>query len=76
MKYFFSDEQAASSSPSPTESPVRTLAARKAYDEPLDISIQRKVNEKFDDDDFKKSQRYCKANEFSRLDDILTENFV
>ena len=24
---------------------MRTLAARKAYDEPLNISIQRKVNE-------------------------------
>jgi len=52
-----SDEQSHSSPPSPTESPVRTLAARKAYDEPLDISIQRKVNEKFDEDDFKKTQR-------------------
>jgi len=57
------DEQANSSTPSPTESPVRTLAARKAYDEPLDISIQRKVNEKFDDDDFKKSQRYSGSSE-------------
>jgi len=52
-----------SSSPSPTESPVRTLAARKAYDEPLDISIQRKVNEKFDDDDFKKSPRFIGSSE-------------
>ena len=54
---FILDEQINSSTPSPMESPVRTLAARKAYDEPLDISIQRKVNEKFDDDDFKKTQR-------------------
>jgi len=30
---------------SASDSPVRTLAARKAYDEPLNISIQRKVNE-------------------------------
>lgn len=58
------DEQSNSSTPSPTESPVRTLAARKAYDEPLDISIQRKVNEKFDDDDFKKTpQRFIGSSE-------------
>lgn len=57
------DEPSNSSTPSPTESPVRTLAARKAYDEPLDISIQRKVNEKFDDDDFKKTQRFIGSSE-------------
>lgn len=58
------DEHSNSSTPSPTESPVlRTLAARKAYDEPLDISIQRKVNEKCDEDDFKKTQRFIGSSE-------------
>ena len=28
--------------------PFRTLAARKAYDEPLNVSIQRKAQEKGD----------------------------
>jgi len=37
------EDQSATTEPS--DSPVRTLAARKAYDEPLNISIQRKVIE-------------------------------
>ena len=32
----------------PSAPEVRTLAARKAYDEPLDISIQRKAREEID----------------------------
>jgi len=39
------EEASQPAKPSPSDSPVRTLAARKAYDEPLNISIQRKVNE-------------------------------
>ena len=52
--FLFSDGTSAKSSP--PESPIRTLAARKAYDEPLNISIQRKVNE--DSEDIKKDHRY------------------
>jgi len=38
-------EDGSSNQSSPPESPVRTLAARKAYDEPINISIQRKALE-------------------------------
>lgn len=38
-------EDGSSNQSSPPESPVRTLAARKAYDEPINISIQRKAME-------------------------------
>jgi len=46
-------DEPSSSSPSPSipSSPPRTLAARKAYDEPLDVSIQRKVQEERSSDD-------------------------
>jgi len=38
-------DEPSSPSPSASSTPPRTLAARKAYDEPLDVSIQRKVQE-------------------------------
>ena len=40
------------------ESPVRTLAAKKYFDEPLDISIQRKAIENTDDEPRAPHERY------------------
>ena len=55
--YFLFSEESSSKSGPVHDSPVRTLAAKKYFDEPLDISIQRKATEQQEDEALAKTKR-------------------
>ena len=56
--FLVADEPSSTSpAPSTSSSPLRTKAACKAYDEPLDVSIQRKQDERHSEDEVETQPR-------------------
>ena len=66
IKYFLLNVQIFSEERSQTEPVWRTVAARKYFDEPLDISIQRKVSEQVEDDKWAASENVKRYHPYPR----------
>merc|ERR1712223_106065 len=58
------DEPSSSTSPSTSSSPLRTKAACKAYDEPLDVSIQRKQEERHSVDEVEQPRQWSPTSSY------------